>query len=217
MGSFTNLTFKTSLESQIDEDYSSYFSAAQVNVFAQKALMNVLQRHIDLFQKSKRLSENLRPITVKTTLTSVSTPPVTSNTIDLTNATLNYYELISMRAKFTGNTTNWRVCEPLYFVERGDPFSEGTERNPVYFRANNVMNIEPTTPAITSLEFIYFKLPLTADGTQIDTSVASYTLKWNDKMVQEILDATAKAMAIDMRDRELYAMAQQQELENGTK
>jgi hypothetical protein len=213
----TPAEFKTAFEIKVDEDYSSYYSSTQLNNLVRTAQLNVVQRYIDAFQKGDRVSESLKPITIRTTLTGATTPPVTSNSVDLTNATLNYWEAISVRVKFTGNSTNWRTCEPLYFVERGDPFSEGTERNPIYYRSNDLLYVEPTSPAITNMELFYFKNLSVADRTLISFTAASYTIKWSDKVLEEFMDELSEVIAVNMREASLYQMSQQQQLENGPK
>lgn len=205
---FTNAQIKSAFQILLDESYSAYFSDTDLNAIFQKAVEQVIMQKMNLFQQGEKISDDLIPLIKTVTLNSASTPAVSSNSFDITNTTLNYRREVSILVTFTGSSTQ-RVATPLYYAERGDPFSTGTQRNPKYRRSNNLMIIEPSTPTISSIEFSYFKAPKVSEFTQIDFGEA-HTSAYSDKVVQEIINEAMKIAAENMREDSMYQMASQE-------
>lgn len=181
----------------IDEDFTGYFDNDVLTRIGQKAVQNWLVQKIAEFQATQKVTEDVRPVVKTVTLTSVSTPPIASgNSVDIANATLAYKELIVALCIYSGSTVQ-RRAEPQLYTERGSFYSSGITRYPKYRRANNLMYFEPSTTVITSIEFTYFKEPLVADLTDLDFTIASYTLAWPNKAVEEIINEM-KLIAYDI-------------------
>lgn len=67
--------------------------------------------------------------------------------------------------------------------------------------------MEPITTAITSAEFTYFKAPKVGEFTQLDFTITSYTVVYNDKMVEEIINEMLKIASENLRDQQMFQMA----------
>jgi hypothetical protein len=102
--SFTNAQVKALFETRIDENFSSYFSNDELDRFFNAAVENVMTAKIEQFQRDSKITVDLMPLLKTSTLTSVTTPPITSNTVDLTNATLGFKYPISVLVTFTGSS-----------------------------------------------------------------------------------------------------------------
>jgi hypothetical protein len=204
--SFTNAQVKALFETRIDENFSSYFSNDELDRFFNAAVENVMTAKIEQFQRDSKITVDLMPLLKTSTLTSVTTPPITSNTVDLTNATLGFKYPISVLVTFTGSSVQ-RTADPLYYVERGDPFSVGTTRNPLYRIANSTLIVEPVATAITSMEFTYFKTPLVADRTAFAFATTATISAYSDKVIQEITTEAIRLASENMRDQAMYQMS----------
>ena len=96
-------------------------------------------------------------------------------------------------------------------------YSNGTQRYPKYYSYNvagtRTMELSPST-GLVSYEMFYYKDPLVSDQTNIDFTVASYTIKYTDKLVELIIDEMVKLAGQIIREQELQVSAANNEVMN---
>lgn len=188
----TGADVKTALNIQVGEFGLGYFDNSRLNAFIKKATTDIIDKKIQEFQKSNKITREDQPLI--TLLTSVSP---TNSTIDLSQTSAvvpDYYELISITCytPFMGSTIK-KVAKERRADQFISPSTEGTARYPRYFMSNGLLTLEPDT--VTSVDLVYFIKPF-----YIDVADNSAEIPYNDKLIQRIIDGAIGVIGMEERD-----------------
>lgn len=188
----TGVDINEKLEQKIGEFGLGYFDSTRKNNFLFNAVVDIIDKKVQLFQKTNKITREVQPIINRI----FDLVPVNS-TIDVSPTSSvvgNYYELINMTvySPYRGST----ISKPA--VERRldqivDSFTEGTARYPRYRMASGIVIIEPSDA--TKVDITYFIKPV-----YIDVENNTDQVPYNDKLIQLIIDATIQSMGMSQRD-----------------
>lgn len=188
----TGQDVKTALNTQIGELGLGYFNDARLSAFLKKAIVDIIDKKVQEFQKSNKITREDQPLI--TLLPGVTPVNATIDVSQTSTAVPDYYELISLicYTPFMGSTIK-KVAKERRADQFISPSTEGTARYPRYFMTNGIITIEPDTA--TSVDLVYFIKPFYIDVTDNATEIP-----YNDKLIQRIIDGTIGVIGFETRD-----------------
>jgi hypothetical protein len=178
----TGAEFKLKFETLIDELYSGYWDAADINRFAQTAVNRVTTDILKDFETNNIDTARLLPLLNNLTVAS----PV-SNVIDISRTSTevpNCKQVLLITPVFASDSATVRTTRQLY-GDIGAIYSTGTVRYPKYILSSGSIDIYPKTPAVSSCRVYFVREPF-----YVDVADAATVIPYNDEMIELIIGQT---------------------------
>lgn len=188
----TGTGFRHAFETAIGEAGSGFYDDVRLNNLIATANVNIIDRKIQEFQSTEKITIELEPLIVKTS----AIVPVNA-TVDISPtsaAVTNFYSFgnLLVNAPYGSlSVSNYAKERPV--AQFQSSYTAGNYMYPRYYFTNGLLNIEPANA--TSVVLMYFVKPFV-----IDVADNTIPIPYNDKLINLIISETMIQAGVSSRD-----------------
>lgn len=164
---------------------SDYFPLPVILNRFETDAFDFIKENIKHFEQTQQITENLRPLVVKTELNCIDDPNEIGQFI--APLPINYYQVLSYDIKYTDNTWCRRAdikSHSSYIANKNNPYKKPTKEYPVISQLENLFQIDCGQQAIPMvMKTVYCKKPTFATVG----NTAQRIVNLNDDAIEEII------------------------------